>query len=238
MRRMIFCGWLVFVIACDGNGTVAQPTTDAGGDVTLGDAGGGDAADATEEVDGGLACTSIAKGNPYPSQDCVYAGSCPESCAQGTSAAYACNAASVPVADGGVYPSAFAAPSGIVSIVAYDSNAYPWDAGAFVSCAPLTCVRWATADHVGGGSAWPADPCGGDAGDPLAWVCPPVPGVLPPADAGCTSAGDLNSIGGANTGAPLDAVWCCPGAPLAEGGAPDAAPADGSSDQGEDASAD
>lgn len=229
MRRMILCGWLVLVVGCNSNGTQAQASNDGGGDVTLGDAQGGDAADASEEPDVGQACTMIVPGNPYPSQDCVYAGSCPESCALGTSAAYACNAGSVPLPDSGAYPSAFAAPSGIV-IVAYEANAYPWDAGAFVSCGPLTCVRWATADHVDGSSAWTADPCGGDAGDPLAWVCPPYPGVLPPTDAGCASASDQSAIGGPDTGVPVNEVWCCPANLVADAGMPDAVPADAASD--------
>jgi hypothetical protein len=224
--------WLVglasLLFACSTSGTQEQAPGDGGNDSTLAD-GGGDAEDASEEADAAPPCVSIVSGNPTASTDCVYAGSCPADCAQGTAAAYACNSASVST-DGGVYPSAFQAPTGIVSIVAYDVPQYPWgEAGAWISCAPLACVRWATADHVDGGSGWPADPCGGDGGQPLAWVCPPVAGVLPPADAGCSNAGDRNVIGGGEAGIPANTVWCCRGVPvsLGDGGMPDGSAAEG-----------
>lgn len=222
---------LILLLGCNSNGTQTQ-SSDAGGDATLGDAGG-DAEDANEEGEAGQPCVTIIPGNPFPSPDCIFAGTCPEDCAEGTAAAYACNAASF-AADAGGYPSAFQAPSGIVSIVAFESDAYPWDGGAWLSCGPLTCVRWATADHVNGGSAWPADPCGGDAGQPLAWVCPPVSGVLPSPDAGCANAGDMNIIGGADSGVPPNTVWCCPGSPTppTDGGTADGASDEGGSEDG------
>ena len=236
--RVRLVSLLVLLLGCNSSGTQTQ-SSDAGGDATIGDAGG-DAEDASEEGDAGQPCVTIVPGNPFPSPDCVYAGTCPEDCAQGTAAAYVCNAASV-VGDSGAYPSAFEAPSGIVSIVSVEQTAYPWDAAAWVSCGPLTCVRWATADHADGGSAWPADPCSGDGGQPLAWVCPPVSGVLPPPDAGCVNAGDMNIIGGADSGAPTNIVWCCPGSPVPppDGGAPDATSSEGGSgDGGSDAGGD
>lgn len=231
---------LTLLLACNKSGTQAQPPGDAGGDSTVDDAGG-DAEDANDEGDAGAPCVSIVLGSPTPSADCVFAGSCPEDCAQGTAAAYACNAASV-ATDSGAYPSAFLMPTGIVSIVGIDSTTYPWDAAAWVSCGPLTCVRWATADHVDGGSAWPNDPCSGDAGGPLAWVCPQVSGVVPPADAGCANAGDMNIIGGGEAGVPSNTVWCCPGTPLSPGDggseASSEAGTDGGTDGGAEASGD
>jgi len=226
---------LALLVGCNSSGTQAQQSSDAGADSTLGDAGG-DAEDASEEADAGPPCMSIVQGNPIPSLDCVFAGSCPSDCAQGTAGAYACNAASV-APDAGGYPSAFQAPSGIVSVVGFENTSYPWDAAAWVSCGPLTCVRWATADHIDGGSAWPTDPCANDAGEPLAWVCPPAPGVLPPMDAGCSSAGDMNVIGGGEAGVPVNTVWCCPGTPpsATDGGPPDEG---GSGEGGSDAAGD
>jgi hypothetical protein len=226
---------LTLLLGCNSSGTQAQPSGDAGGDATLGDASG-DAEDASNE-DAAEPCVPIVAGNPTPSQDCIFAGSCPADCAQGTSAAYVCNAASA--GEAGAYPSAFMAPTGIISIIGYDTTAYPWDAAAWVACGPLTCVRWATADYVDGGSAWPADPCGGDADLPLAWVCPPYPGVLPPPDAGCVNAGDMNVVGGDEAGVPSNTVWCCPGAPPnidagpADGASPEASPADGGIEDGD-----
>ncbi|HEX8792246.1 MAG TPA: hypothetical protein VF765_14930 [Polyangiaceae bacterium] len=228
-------GWLVGVasllLGCSTSGNAASPAGDAGGDATIAD-GGADAEDANEEAEAAPPCVSIVQGTPTPSTDCVYAGSCPAGCAGGTAAAYACNASTVG-GGAGAYPSSFQAPTGIVSIVAYDMTTYPWDASAWVSCAPLACVRWATADHIDGGSAWPADPCGGDGG-PLAWVCPPFSGIVPSPDAGCTNAGDMNVIGAGDSGIPSNAVWCCPGVPgaITDGGSPEATPTEGGSDEG------
>jgi hypothetical protein len=210
MRARLVTTLALLLVGCNSRGTQVQQSSDAGGDATIGDAGG-DAEDANEEqADAGAPCTPIVPGNPVPSMDCVFAGSCPIDCLQGTAGAYVCNADTV-APDSGAYPSEFQAPTGIVTVVGFDTAAYPWDAGAWVSCGPLACVRWATADHVDGGSAWPADPCDNDAGEPLAWVCPPSSGVLPPPDAGCTNAGDMNIIGGGEAGVPANTVWCCPG---------------------------
>jgi len=230
---------LALLVGCNSRGTQVQQSSDAGGDATLADAGG-DAEDASEEADAGEPCTPIVPGNPIPSVDCIFAGSCPIDCAHGTAAAYACNAASV-APDSGGYPSAFQAPTGIVSVVGFDTAAYPWDAGAWVSCGPLACVRWATADHVDGGSAWPNDPCANDAGEPLAWVCPPASGVLPLMDGGCSNAGDMNVIGGGEAGVPPNTVWCCTGVPpsTADGGSPEAGSTEGGSgEDGGDAGSD
>ncbi len=123
---------LALLVGCNSSGTMAQQSSDAGADSTLADAGG-DAEDASEEADVGPPCMTIVQGNPIPSLDCVFAGSCPADCAQGTAGAYACNAASVGP-DAGGYPSAFQAPSGIVSVVGFENTAYPWDAAAWVSC--------------------------------------------------------------------------------------------------------
>lgn len=206
--------WLLapalLLTACSTSGSQVQSGGDSGVDATMGDAAE-DAADAAEEPEAEPPCLPATVGNPSPSNDCVYVGACPSACGMGTQSSYACNAASVALPDAGVYPSVFEAPGGIVNVIGFDPSAYPWDAGAFVSCAPLTCVRWATADHVDGGSAWPADPCGTVDAGPLAWACPPFPGVMPPVDAGCANAGDMNGIGGPETGAPMQAVWCCAG---------------------------
>lgn len=103
----------------------------------------------------------------------------------------------------------FNPPSNPVDLVTYQGSAYPWEAGAYVSCAALTCTRWATADHVDGGSAWPGDPCADGGVATQAWACPTTAGVIPSV-AGCFNPGDLQSIGGAGTGIPVNVVWCCP----------------------------
>jgi hypothetical protein len=229
MRTLVFAA-ACLLGACNSSGSQPQPGNDSGADATTGDASG-DATDAAEELEAEPPCLPLTAGNPSPSLDCIYAGACPSACGMGTQSAYACNAASVALPDAGTYPSAFEVPAGIVTIVGFEPTAYPWDAGAFVSCAPLTCVRWATADHVDGGSAWAADPCGMPDASPLAWVCPPFPGVIPPIDAGCTNAGDMNVIGGQGTGVPTQAVWCCGGSlPAEDAGAGDASPADAAPD--------
>jgi hypothetical protein len=150
----------------------------------------------------------------------VYAGPCPASCSSGTASAYACNAG----ADGAAtFPSVFSPPADVVDILSVLASAYPWDASAYLSCAALSCTRWATADHLDGGSEWAADPCAGAATDaayaPLAWACPLSPGVIPP-EPGCVSAGDIQQIGGGDSGIPLNAVWCCPPPASPEAGAP------------------
>jgi hypothetical protein len=230
-------GAACLLVACNSTGSKAQPGNDSGVDATTGDASE-DATDAAEELEAEPPCLPLTAGNPSPSADCIYAGACPLACGMGTQSAYACNAASVPIPDAGAYPSAFEVPVGIVTVVGYDPSAYPWEAGAFVSCAPLTCVRWATADHVDGGSTWPTDPCGTPDAAPFAWVCPPFPGVIPAADAGCTNAGGMNDIGGQGTGVPAQAVWCCGGSLPVEAtdAGSDASPADAATDTAEDSS--
>jgi hypothetical protein len=112
------------------------------------------------------------------------------------------------------------APIGIVNVIASEAAAYPWDAGAFISCAPLACVRWATGDHTAGGSAWPGDPCADGGAAVEAWACPGFAGVTPPG-AGCFATGALGGIGGPGTGVPSQDVWCCPGSADAGAGAGD-----------------
>jgi hypothetical protein len=203
-----------FALGCNSSGTQAQGGTDSGpADATVdgatGDAADGASGDATEE--GAAPCPLFTTGLPVPSTDCVYAGRCTFACNGGTASAYACNANGATALDGSVlYPSVFSSPVGIVTVVAVAPGEYPWDAQAFVSCAPLSCVRWATGDHANGGSAWPSDPCASEAGGPQqAWACPGTPGVVPPAT-GCASAGDFNTLGGAGTDIPANALWCCP----------------------------
>jgi len=238
-------GVTVFLLGCDTTGTAGPASdasaTDAPADSTApqGDDAASSAADAGDAADAPSLppCTDIDAGTPVQSDDCVYAGPCPQDCAMSTASAYACAAG-----DGGAatYPSTFSLPADPVDVVALQAAAYPWDAGAYVSCAPLACVRWATADHVEGGSAWPSDPCAiGDAAV-LAWACPASPGVMPPL-AGCFNAGDGQQIGGVGTPVPANAVWCCPPAPTADGGpgddggAADAAGPDAAADAGADA---
>jgi hypothetical protein len=209
---------LVFALAlgCSSSGTQAQGGTDSGpADATVdgatSDASDGAPGDASEESEGAAPCPLFTTGLPVPSTDCVYAGPCAFACNGGTASAYACNANGAAALDGSVlYPSVFTSPVGIVTVVAVAPGEYPWDASAFVSCAPLSCVRWATGDHADGGSAWPGDPCASEAGGAeQAWACPGTPGVVPPAT-DCTSAGDFNTLGGAGTDIPANALWCCP----------------------------
>jgi hypothetical protein len=205
----------VLAFGCSSTGTQTSPV-EAGLDATTGDAteeGGLDGGDDGEAGDAGvLPCTPLVAAQLAPSEDCVFAGPCPEDCTLGTASAYAC-VLTAPMADAAPspeYPSVFTAPIGIVNVVASETSAYPWDASAFVSCGPLACVRWATADHIGGTSAWPGDPCADGGMATLAWSCPTSPGVVPPV-AGCFATGALGEIGGPGTGAPAQNVWCCPG---------------------------
>ncbi len=206
----------VLATGCSSMGTQATPV-EAGLDATT---AGGDASDdgGTDGGDGGPdaslpSCTPLIAAQVAPSTDCVFAGPCPEDCTLGAAAAYAC-AAATPASDAATpspdYPSVFTAPIGIVNVIASEPSAYPWDAAAFVSCGPLSCVRWATADHVGGTSAWPGDPCADGGTAVEAWSCPTSPGIVPPV-AGCFATGALGGIGGAGTGTPSQNVWCCPG---------------------------
>jgi hypothetical protein len=211
-------GWAASVLAlgCSTGGTQASPV-EGGIDATSSGEASSDAApleagDATDDAPL-PPCTPLVASQVAPSQDCIFAGPCPQDCTLGTASAYAC-ATVPPIGDASPspeYPSVFQAPIGIVNVVASETAAYPWDAGAFVSCGPLSCVRWATADHVGGTSAWPGDPCADGGAAIEAWSCPVSAGVTP-APAGCFSTGALGAIGGAGTGVPLQNVWCCPGA--------------------------
>jgi hypothetical protein len=196
------------------DGTAADVFADDGG--SLGDDAAEDASDAALPL-----CADYEAGI-YASDNCVFAGSCPLGCLNGTASAYACAAAAGGVdASAAPYPGVFTAPTDTVHVYAYQAVAYPWEAGAFLSCAPLACVRWSAADHVAGGSAWPGDPCGGEAGAATqAWACPASPGVVPPVN-GCVNAGDGQRIGGVDSGVPVNGVWCCP--PSVDAGPADAA---------------
>jgi len=219
---------LALLLGCNSGGTNAG-ATDASTDATSsssddgGELGADATADAPAEAPRGLPCIDLDATLAVPSSDCVYAGNCPAACNGGTASAYACAAG--PDASLPTYPSVLSRPPvDSVDILAFEPAAYPWDAAAYLSCAALTCTRWATADHVDGGSAWPGDPCApGDAGVTVAtqaWACPTLPGVVP-ALAGCVAAGDIQRIGGAGTGIAVNAVWCCPPEETAEGGAND-----------------
>ncbi|HEY1694974.1 MAG TPA: hypothetical protein VGG39_22555 [Polyangiaceae bacterium] len=233
-------GLLVVALGCDSGGSHAGPA-DASSDATAhdattdgvapsddggpppGDDGGGD-------EDTGVPCLDLDAGFAAGSDDCVPAGRCPAQCANGTAYAYYCP----PGPDGSAaYPSVFQPPADVVGIIATVASAYPWDAGAYVSCGGLACTRWSLADHDDGGSDWPGDPCaaaataadGGDATE--AWACPLSPGVLPPGP-GCVAAGDTQNIGGGDSGIPLDTVWCCPPSPDAGPPADAGSPSDAS----------
>jgi hypothetical protein len=235
MRRWTIAGVLL-ALGCNSTGSQAQPS-DGGPDATTDapglDDGGPD--DATPEAEAATpsTCLDLDASLPTPSVDCVYSGHCPVSCLGGTASAYACNAGP----DGAAtYPAVFDPPSDTVDIVATLPGAYPWDAGAFVSCAALSCTRWATGDHVDGGSAWASDPCAEAGAATQAWACPPTPGVLPP-PTGCSNPGDLQNIGGPGTGIPVNAVWCCPPvASTTDDGGDDAASDTGSEAGGDAAS--
>jgi hypothetical protein len=223
---------------CSSSGTT--PLSDAGADATIDGAGdantdaesdANDANDANEEQDRLPPCVPLVA-QPVASDDCVVFGGCPAACASGTATAYACVAGDGRLDAAPTYPSVFTAPIGVVTDLASEPGAFPWDAAAFISCAPLSCVRWATADHVGGGSAWPGDPCADDGADVTqAWTCPISPGVKPP-PSGCFNSGPLNDLGGPGTGIPLATVWCCPAVGDGGGSGTDAA-----TDSGTDAAA-
>ena len=209
MRRWTIAGVLLS-LGCNSSGSQAQPS-DGGPDATT-DApagpGDGGASDAPPEGEAATpsTCLDTDATLPVASVDCVYGGHCPASCLGGTASAYACNAGP----DGSAtYPSVFDPPSDTVNIVTSLAGAYPWDAAAYLSCAALSCTRWATADHVDGGSAWAGDPSAEAGIATQAWACPTSPGVLP-SPGGCTNPGDLQNIGGPGTGIPVNVVWCCP----------------------------
>jgi hypothetical protein len=220
---------------CDSTGSQAAPGDAGPPDVTAdatqaADAPSTDApSDARSDAPTPSTCLDIDAALPVASFDCVYGGHCPVSCSSGTASAYVCNGGP----DGGAtYPGVFDPPSDPVDIVATVPGAYPWEAGAaYLSCAPLMCTRWATADHVDGGSAWASDPCADGGAATQAWACPTTPGVLP-AVSGCFNPGDLQNIGGSGTGLPVNVVWCCPPASSAggDGGSDAAADDEGGAD--------
>jgi hypothetical protein len=209
-RRLL--SLLFFAFGCNAAGTDTAPD-DAGGDATV------DATSETSPTDGAPLesavdasgappCIDLDAGTLIASVDCVYGGHCPASCSDGTASAYLCSAR----ADAApTYPAELAPPGDSVDVLAFQPDAYPWDAGAYLSCAALTCTRWATGDHVNGASAWSSDPCAEGGAATQAWACPTLPGVLPGA-AGCFNAGDIQRIGGPGTGVPVNVVWCCPSA--------------------------
>jgi hypothetical protein len=210
MRR-----WTAFLVVlawgCNSTGSEAQPG-DAAVDATFDATSGSDGGPLESGLEGSsdsAPCLDIDASLPSPSHDCVYEGHCPANCSSGTASAYFCNVGPDASAS---YPGNFSPPSDSVDIIAYQAVVYPWDAGAYLSCAPLSCTRWATADHLDGGSAWSADPCADSGTATQAWACPTAPGVLPTV-AGCVNAGDLQRIGGPGTGIPVNIVWCCPAPP-------------------------
>jgi hypothetical protein len=203
---------LLLACACNDAGTEAGAADGGGADVTV-DAvayeSSAPSSDSGPDASPAASCTDLNVKGALAWDDCIYLGHCPFDCAGGTASAYACSLgpdASVPT-----YPSTFNVNVDAVDVVALLATSYPWDAAAYESCAALTCTRWATADHVDGGSAWPADPCADGGPWTLAWACPPSPGVVP-SPAGCFAAGDLQDIGGPGTGIATDSVWCCPSA--------------------------
>jgi hypothetical protein len=218
-------------LGCDSTGSEAAPADAGAPDVTTDATPTSDAAtaDAASEAPAPSTCLDIDAALPVASFDCVYSGHCPVSCSAGTASAFTCKGGP----DGAAtYPGVFNPPSDPVDIVGSQPGAYPWEAGAaYVSCAPLACTRWATADHVDGGSAWAGDPCADGGVATQAWACPITPGILPTLS-GCFNAGDLQTIGGPGTGLPANGVWCCP--PLATPGV-DAGSEAGSGEAGADA---
>jgi hypothetical protein len=219
---LLLVGLATLASACDSGGSAvatAEAGADAGADTGDLSDDGPSTLDASDASDALPPCLDLDAGLASKSDDCVYAGRCPFDCLSSTASAYACLAAP----DGAAtYPSVFEPPADLVDIVATIPSAYPWDAGAYVTCGGLTCTRWATADHVDGGSAWSGDPCAPTADaalPPFAWACPASPGVVPPLS-GCVSAGDLQAIGGGDSGLPVDSVWCCPPPTFPDSGAP------------------
>ena len=196
--------------AIDGGSQVGDATAPAPGAE-----GGGNSAPADDAGDGASAPCVDYEGGAQPSDDCVLLGQCPLSCAFGTASAYACAAGDASVA---TYPSVFVPRADPVHVIEYLPGAGPSEGGAYVSCAPLSCVRWSLADHVNGGSAWPGDPCSSPDATiaTQAWVCPSYQGFQPDVS-GCFNAGVGQTLGGSGTAMAINIVWCCP-APSDDGG--------------------
>jgi len=215
LSRILFA--VAIAAGCDSAGTAVGTGGDAaeasGPDATAFDDSGSD--DSSGDDDAGSLppfCGSYDAATFAPSDDCIFTGPCPLDCSLGTASAYACAAEDASAI--GTYPSVFTLPLDPLTVIAYQPSSYPWDAAAFVSCAPLACVRWSFADHVDGGSAWASDPCGNLEGGAAtqAWTCPTYPGLVPPLS-GCSNAGDGMRIGGPGTEASVNVVWCCPALP-------------------------
>jgi hypothetical protein len=229
-KAVALLGILVAAAGCGSKSKAGlSGASDGGQDATAGE-------DAGDDADAGLfgdaetpvlpPCAAYgAEGGSAPSEDCVWVGHCPLDCLSGTASAYACASPNPATA---AYPSVLHPPSDPFVIVAYQPNAYPWDAGAFVACAVATCVRWSLGDSVQGSSQWPGDPCssGSDSGAATqAWVCPAYEGFAPQGS-GCLNAGNGAQIGGGATGVALNVVWCCPTS--TDGGVEDGSLSDGS----------
>jgi hypothetical protein len=219
----------VLAIAATAGCNSSQPssTNDSGPpsvDATTAEAGDDSATAPDAEEEATTPCVDT-EGGATPSDDCLLLGQCPLGCVHGTASAYAC----APGDSGaGTYPSTFVPPADPVHVIEYVPGAGPWDAGAYVSCAPLACVRWSLADNGASGSAWPGDPCSDpDAADATqAWVCPAYQGFQPEGP-GCFNAGPSQQVGGAGTGMMTNVVWCCP-PPFEEAGAESGPPVEAS----------
>jgi hypothetical protein len=207
------CMVLLAVAACHSQSAnpVVDGGSESGADATSmpppGDDGGGDSGATDAGIDTSAPCIDH-EGGAAPSDNCLFLGQCPVGCVMGTASAYACAAYDPTI---GTFPSSFRLMADPVHVIGYLPEAGPWDGGAYVSCAPQACVRWALADEVEGGSSWPSNPCSNpDADDATqAWVCPSYEGFRPPGD-GCFNAGAGQELGGGSTGMAVNVVWCCP----------------------------
>jgi hypothetical protein len=232
-RSLVVAAALLAGCHSEGAANPGDAGPDAGDDTgpSPGDDGGDDASSADDASEAGPPPCVDFDGGAVPSDDCILLGACPLDCVQSTASAYACAAYDPTV---GTYPSAFLLMADPVHVVDYLPDAGPWDAGAYVSCAPQSCVRWSLADHVEGGSAWAGDPCSifdasADASFDWAtateaWACPAYEGFQPPIP-GCFNAGVGQQLGGPGTGVAVNVVWCCP--PAAADAGPEASTAEG-----------